>query len=320
MAYDVAYADFLLVQNYDDINKGKTNPLAHRLIIYLDSVLSVTLNAGNAPESNSVKNITRINNFIKLCAFVKYYKNTDASNNIIKKNLQFLESYVNVALKNPKNVKAEQFNVSIELLLTLSDYSSEKINFLLKKISPFSESGTSNFDIIYPKGEKIQVDWQSYMSHNGGYQTLSYLYAAKGDYINLSRSLDSIITNNVDYKSQWNVGIYDIIYCLMKYQEFPSEKSEAFIKKYHDYSSLPLKKIYENITNQSINIKLNFYAVFGNINGFNGNGRFNYSLMKYFTPNEKVDKLWDYCLNQIKITQGDINDNNLNLAIYYKKR
>ena len=321
MAYDIAYEDFGLIQNYEglDYKAAESNPLLHRLFGYMDSSLTVTIQHGNSIDSNVVRNIKRIVNYLKLCAYEKYYKNSPESVSAIKRHLEYLEKYIDVTLKNPKNVKTEEFNKSIEMLLTVSDYAPAKINSLLQQISPFAKSGSSNFNIIYPKDEKIKVDFNNYLSHKGGYQILSYLNAAAGDYESLNRCLDSITVNNPNYKNHFNEGMFDIASYLIKYQDFPSSKTDVVIKKYLDYSSFSKKRFYQDLVAQFISVRLPF-QIFSSENFFFG-GAYYFSLIKFLRPDDKVDNVWEYYSALLQNEQLQISfEKEINLALYYKKR
>ena len=321
MAYDVAYEDFGLIQNYDglDYNRIESNLLLHRLFVYMDSSLTVTIQNGNSIDSNVVRNIKRIHNFLKLCSYEKYYKNTSGSVLAIEKNLQHLEKFIDLTLKNPKNVKTEDFNISIEMLLTFSDYGADKIKILLEKISPFVETGRLNFNTIYPNDEKIKVDFNNYLSHKGGYQILSYLNAAVGDYSSLNRCLDSITVNNPNYKNYFNESMLDIVSYLIKYQDFPSPKTDVVINKYLKYSSFSKNRFYQDIATFFPNLRLP-YQLFSSENFFFG-GAYYWSLIKFLRPEEKVDNVWDYYLTLISVDHSrNKYENEINLALYYKKR
>ena len=321
MAFDIAYEDFGLIQNYDglDYNKTESNLLLHRLFVYMDSSLTVTIENRNSPDSNVVRNINRIINYLKLCAYEKYYKNTSESELAIKKNLEYLEKFIDVTLKNPKHAKTEEFNISIEMLLTLSDYGADKVNSLLQKISPFVETGSSNFNIIYPKDEKIKVDFNNYLSHKGGYQILSYLNVAAGNYESLNRCLDTITKNNPNYKNYFNESMLDIVSYLIKYQDFPSQKTDVVIKKYLDYSSFSKNRFYQDNASLFGNLRLP-YQFFSSENFFFG-GAYFFSLIKFLRPEEKVNKVWEHYLTLISNDHSKTPfENEINLALYYKKR
>ena len=321
MAYDVAYEDYGLIQNYDGLsnNKIESNLLLHRLFVYMDSSLTVTVENGNSIDTNIIRNIKRINNFLKLCTYEKYYKNTSGSEIAIRKNLLHLEKFIELSLENPKTVKTEDFNISIELLLTCSHYEGDKIKTLIQKISPFTETGISNFNAIYPKDEKIKADFNNYLSHKGGYQILSYLNAAAGDFTSLARCLDSITINNTNYKNYFNESMLDLTAYLVKYQDFPSPETDVVINKYLKYSSFSKNRFYQDLATFFPNLRLP-YQLFASENFFFG-GAYYFSLIKFFKPLEKFDKVWDYHLTLIKNEPYKIQyEKEINEALFYKKR
>ena len=321
MAFDVAYEDFSLIQNYDglDYKESESNPLLPRLLSYMDSSLTAMIQTGNSPDSNVVRNIRRVINFLKLCAYEKHHTNSIESQSAIKKNLRYLEQFIDVTLKNPMNSKTEEFNISIELLLTFSDHKPDKINSILQRISPFTVSGSSNFNSIFPKDEKVKVDFNNSLSHKGGYQILSYLNAATGDFASLNRCLDSIVKYNPNYKNHFNQSIVDVVSYLMKYQDFPSQKTEMVIKKYLDYSSFSKEKLFQALLTPYTNERLPLQLFVGETFFFGD--AYYFSLAKFLNPAEKVDKVWASCLPLIENKRSQIPfENKINLALYYKQR
>ncbi len=321
MAYDVAYDDFGLIQNYDglDYDVKISNPFLHRLFLYMDSSLTSTIKKGNSSDSNVVRNIKRIINFLKLSAYEKYYRNTPESESAISKNLEYLERFIDLILKNPSSARTEEFNISIELLLTFSDYDKGKVNGLLNRLSPFNSEGINTFNLIYPIDEKIKVDFNNNLSHKGGYQVLSYLYAAAGDFRSLNRCMDSITVNNPNYKNYFNASILDVAAYLIKYQDFPSEKTDIVVNKYLDYSSFSKLRLYQDLASFFINVRLP-YPIFTSENFFFG-GAYYFSLAKFLRPREKVDRVWDKYLTLIEAEKyHNPYEKEINLALYYKKR
>ena len=312
LAFDIANEGFSLVQNYSLTNKGAINPLVNRLLNYMDSVLSKIENKQGLAAQ---KNISRVNSFLKLCAYIKYHKPSPVVDKIINKHISFIENYITQTLKVSKKIKTEDFNVSLELLLTLTDCKAEKVKLIVDKISPFIKSGEKNFSSVYPKDEKTRVDFNNnYLSHKGGYQIMSYLYASIGDFNNLTKCLDSLTKYNADYKNYQNENINDIINYLMKYNNFPSTQSDEYLKKYTTYSSISKNKFIEHFINR--NFERPFYVFF-----IQHSFPINMSLVHYFASNKNMDLLWNNYLESL-LSEKDISNDkrNLNAAMLYKKR
>ena len=321
MAFDIAFEDYGLIQNYDglDYKQSESNPMLKRLFTYMDSSLTETIENGDSPDSNVVRNIRRVIKYVKLRGYENHYTNSIESQKAIEKSLHYLEQFIDVTLKNPKNSNTEELNISINLLLTFSEQEPGKINSILQRISPFLESGSTNFNTIYPKEEKVKVDFNNSLSHKGGYQILSYLHAAAGDFASLNRCLDSIVKYNPNYKNYFNEGIHDIISYLMKYQDFPSQKTDVVIKKYLDYSSFSKEKLYQGLLIPYTNTRLPLQLFVGE-NFFFGDAYY-FSLAKFLNPAEKVDNVWASYLPLIENKRSQISSEiKINLALYYKQR
>jgi len=221
------------------------------------------------------------------------------------------------------------FNQSIEILLAYSDKRGKnKVAELVKMVSPFEgDKNKQRFDKIYPKDKRWKSSWNDYLTHNGGYQILAYLYAIEGDIDKIGMCLDSITTYNKDYKKYRNENFYMIFNYLTKFDYFPSVFTEALIKKYQDYSGLTRLKIIEKICKRNFSSKMSS----GYIKGGSKNTYFS-NFIHYLISAEQKNSGWDYYGNAIQKKMADFaglsasmtksfrDEWNFNFAMYYKKR
>ncbi len=312
LGFDIAKESFFLLENYNSPIKTEPNPLLMRLLVYMDSALTVLENKSTKLAS---KDISRTNNFLKICAYIKYNKTNSFIERVIKKHVDFLEKYIAQSLENAKNAKTEQLNTSTELLLSLSDCKAETVNKILEKVSPFLESGKDNFNTLYPKAEKTIVSWNGYLSHKGGYQILAYLYASKGDFTNLNRCTDSITKNNSEYKNYFNENIFDIIGYLVKYEHLSSGEFDVFLKNYFRYSLSDKNNFIDKVMRSLFSKDFEIHQA------IDGTFPYNMNLISFFAQSYKLDFLWDTQLQSILSANETSSDKlNLNVALYYKRR
>ena len=76
-------------------------------------------------------------------------------------------------------------NRSIEVYLATADIKNDKtikgVDTILNLLSPFENSNTNTNSLflkLYPKDKKWKVTYNNFLTHNGGYQILAYLYSA----------------------------------------------------------------------------------------------------------------------------------------------
>ena len=87
-----------------------------------------------------------------------------------------------------------------------------QIKTLLPLVSPFTETGKTNFDHYFPRNS-TKTNGADQLTHNGGYQLLAEMYAAIGDGDNMYRSLNKVLETNdvLKYSNQESFnGIYQV--------------------------------------------------------------------------------------------------------------
>ncbi|MBI5217862.1 MAG: hypothetical protein HY958_02915 [Bacteroidia bacterium] len=253
LAFGIAFETFMSVQNYDDIDRKGINPMAPDVVSYIDSTLNVILTSKKVLYKSNVNNdLLRINKLLSIFAFIEINDRKEVKYNRLKSKYQIiLNDNIISALKNeaneetklkvknsenkfttksknvisqlinpqkPGSLNVKILNQSIELSVSLANEQSKntlsQIDSLLKYISPFeNDIGKRLFSKLYSKEKKWKVDWEKVLTHNGGYQILAYLYSAKGDFKKLNSCLDSVITNNSEYKGYYNENFLIVSFC-----------------------------------------------------------------------------------------------------------
>ncbi|MBL0047411.1 MAG: hypothetical protein IPP32_04840 [Bacteroidetes bacterium] len=310
LAFDVANETFLLINNFNISEKNEANPLIKRIVRYMDSVLTKEENKSRIQAS---KIVSRTNVFLKICTFINYQSASAFIDTVIKGHVEFLEKYIFQTLEHPSTINTEQFNESTELLLTLSNCKPETIEKFLDKLSPFTEKGLKNFNAFYPKSEKIQVVWNGYLSHKGGYQILANFYASLGDYNNLNKCIDSLTKNNSEYKNYWNQSIGNIICYLVKYNQLTDSGFDGFLTNYFNYSGSDKEQFLESFLNNIFYGPLEIDII------LNERFPFQINLIPLVTQKCNLDFIWSAVLKNIKNSkETSIDQLNLNLALHYK--
>lgn len=313
LSYDLASKCFELVQNYDEDYRGsQIQKITIRLAEYMENKFSSKIITS---EADLVKNIKRCNDHVRFCAYFDYYNKTTASKKMLSKNLNQIEYYVKFCIDNPVKANAEELNLSVKIMLNLFPVDSIEFDYILDKLSPFDEKNIKTFDSIYPLEQTVKVDWDNYLKAKGGYQTLAYLYASKGEFENLERSLDSLYTQNDKYDKFNNDGISDVQKFVVKFHAFPSTQFETVLKncisKYKlefsidgIYKELMMMKMSENLRYYTLNDPRNSAPL--------------PNFTSYFISDEKWEAIFDKNVEIIKSINQERNGTDLNIALHQK--
>ncbi len=128
--------------------------------------------------------LTQLNKFSSELAYDQYYNPSDKTEKMLR---DFADEGYRLALvffRSKAMYKATlplELNYGIQQWLTFGHVTREKLDTILKLISPFeNEGGQSVFEIYYSKG-RFEPNGSATNDYNGGEHTLASLYAAKGD-------------------------------------------------------------------------------------------------------------------------------------------
>jgi energy-coupling factor transporter ATP-binding protein EcfA2 len=139
--------------------------------------------------------MTELNKFSTLLAYDNYYNPFEASEKLLR---DISDEGYNLALNffKDKNLfratMPQELNYGIQQWLTLGHVTDEKVSELLKLFSPFEDTGgQAIFTIYYPKGS-YEINGRIPNNFNGGYHTLSSLYAALGDTYKVLKCFETI--------------------------------------------------------------------------------------------------------------------------------
>ena len=161
----------------------------------LTNIVKVGYKEFTAKETDYLFALTQINKFRTLLAYDQYYNPSDETEKILREfsdegfrlTLIFFRSKALYQASLPA-----ELNYGIQQWLAFGNVSGEKLDTLLKLISPFeNESGRDIFDVYYSKGN-FESNGRATNDYNGGEHTLASLYAAKGDTAKVVQCFETI--------------------------------------------------------------------------------------------------------------------------------
>ena len=120
---------------------------------------------------------------------------------------------------------------------------------MISELSPFENSAArERFTTWFPANENIPVTFGTNFSHNGGYQTLAYLYAATGNVPRVLQCMDSLNKYNQNYDLLPNNSTHVALYLLMynhaeEFKEFVVTYAKGLGLEAHAYVEEMLAKI-----------------------------------------------------------------------------
>ena len=210
-----------------------------------------------------------------------------------------------------RNIDIKALNIGIENTLNFRSLSLDQINEITNSISPFKNDQSSclKFKKIFPANAKLNVGFAQTVSHNGGYEKLAYLYAARGDVQNVLRCLDSLNKYNERYDQNWNNSTNIAGYFLM----YGHTKSfQEFTKAYSTSIGIPQHRFIRAIANlagiREINGGVKFIQ--------HGNYNENLALFDY----NQVKELFGIYRSTLEEEISDRNELNFNLALSFKQQ
>jgi len=329
-AFDISWEMFAKIQNLDKIEKSGNdlNPLVYPILSFMDGRLNNMTNRQRlAFDSTKVYDLSRINKFLSLCAYVKSYDDNDTINELIDRNSWVLDKILTEMLDQPIDLKkVEAFNHSMQLLLALAPETD--FRHYRKKLSPIENDDDSKkrFNKFYPH-DKANIPYD-------GYQLLAYLYATDtidNTYPKIAECVDSIIAIYEEYPISSEYSFFDIISTLSRYNNYSAKNAETLFDHYSIATSTNLFAV----MNSSIASNFNKEIPFGKITGKLPNK----CLIKYFCSIEQRETIWnnysdllnsnknstsstyDVYSSANKWKQGFSKDDfNFYLAMYNKKR
>lgn len=317
LSFDFAMKVFMDVQNFKDARPFDLNPLADSAVNYLilkSEILTDIKNNGNDQI------YLRIGNFMRMLIFLKGCHHREVEMDSLYDfycDLVYERYVLSNLLCQEKSIKPSPIVLlnCIELIL-YNLKSKERVKEMIEAISLFeNEISKSHFEKLFPESEKIQLtssERLGRLDHNGGYQIISYLYAVNGNYERLNQCLDSLFKFNPKYNEYPNENFSDILFFLIKYQEFPSNAFNAFIDKYRSnfhsnfnevFSPVLSRLDYNNeasIIKQSLEI-----CAYQNMSNYFLNGQF--------------EKIWNYYNAEIIKSNYNTDELNYLLARRYKQ-
>ena len=265
--------------------------------------------------------LTKLNRFTTLLAFDHYYNPSAVSENRLR---QFSDEGYQLALDffRDKNLflplMPPELNYSIQQWLTFGQVTEEKINLLLKLISPYeATAGKEIFDVYYSKGRN-ESNGRINNDFSGGYHTLASLYAALGNTEKVIQCFEEIRKSGTnDYFTGSPLNNYSNIIALFYQYSYSGKTVNLLNWLGSNYPSENPLTIYKNLVNRSGYITEPYLINFNKSLGGGING--------YYFPNlcmasrEIFNTIADDYENLIKKISNSSERNYL-LAIHKKRR
>jgi energy-coupling factor transporter ATP-binding protein EcfA2 len=128
--------------------------------------------------------LTELNEFTTLLDYDLYYNPSDSGEARLQDFVDEGYRIATIFFKTKSLFQATiplELNYGIQQWLTFGHAGADKVNQLLKIVSPFEDPGGKEmFDVYYPKGS-YEINGRVPNDFNGGYHTLASLYAAVGN-------------------------------------------------------------------------------------------------------------------------------------------
>lgn len=296
------------------INKESNPPIKGQALTFADSLIRRSNPLSTLADISALNR--NLNNFNDLVRDESYYLQSISDERIsshLKDNISLLGKMITeifAASTINRDIDIKALNIGIENTLNFKSLSTDQIKELTSSISPFENNRSVNekFAKIFPARATLNVGFAQSVSHNGGYEKLAYLYAAKGDVPNVLRCLDSLNKYNENYDQNWNnslnIGGYFLIYGHV--QSFGD-----FVKKYSKTVGTPRYIYIRSIANMAGIEELRRYVKFIQHGNYNENlAMFDYNLVK---------ELFGIYKSTIEEEIKDKNELNFNLALLYKQ-
>ncbi len=165
-----------------------------------DLISLITKNLGSpAFAADPVFRLTENNKFIILLTKDHYYTPTASKQAAIYTVTSYAYDLLVKFFGNTKLHKQSvpfELNMALHIWLTKGQTTPEKISALINAVSPLAGStAEASFNRYYPKGS-FEPNGRVGFDFNGGYHTLSSLYAALGDIENIEWSFSKTLENN----------------------------------------------------------------------------------------------------------------------------
>jgi hypothetical protein len=147
--------------------------------------------------------LTQGNKITSLYAYDQYYNENDKLQALTRESANSLYEVILKFYRTPslfQGIIPPELNLAVQQWLTFGDVTPQKLDELLTTISPFENPlADSAFNKYYFKGG-YESNGRGSNDYNGGYHTLTSLYAARGDMTKLIRCFEEIkSTGQNDY-------------------------------------------------------------------------------------------------------------------------
>ncbi len=248
-----------------------------------------------------------------------------ADSNVINKindyNFKILEilynSYVRPIIANNQEIKNPELFNAVTFYLIGIGYNRDKINYILKKISPFeSKESKEYFQLNYSKNSILSSDNLA-LKYNGGYELLASLYAYLDKDELAFNSIDSVIAYDDKYANRYNYGYEQVAF---SHWLGTNDTSHQMIQK------LAEKNI--KTTNGTLEELIASYS-FENMGGYLWltadelmlpKSTLHYNYLEYYTSKKCKNEVYDWYQKRIWKLNSDPNEVHFKQANIFKFR
>lgn len=246
MEFDIAKEMFGKIQNYESWERGedKINPFVNDLVAFMDRRVTNLLNRDRvAFDSTKSINLSRLNAFLTICAFMKSHDDSAAVNQYISRETFVLDNVLRSVLKeSPDSCKVNlgDFGNSVQLLIALAPETD--FSYYLRKLSPFEmkDEASNRFNKYYKDGRGGE-----YL----GYRLLSYLYAATKE-VDTDKILSCMSMANVNKNEDpvWKYYSFnDVLMTLAAYDHLSFGRMDSLVNDQSKSSSTDVIILYDQM-------------------------------------------------------------------------
>jgi hypothetical protein len=251
-----------------------------------------------------------VNDFLYCLVYDHYYNRSPELAEMIEQNVSRIMPLLESLIENGNVEQILHVNRGIEYILNVKQEPSGEINRLLALLSPFGESSGDQFEQLYPSNAGLVNGRIGSISHNGGYQEMAYLYAALGDYENVVRCTDILLTYNRNYWHflTFNNG-FNILGYFLKFGHF--EQAERYLQYLIPQSGMSDMQFFPRLLDRTGHVKYTYNFQHFDAPNYNSG----LSLLDFDAVSWIFDRYEEAALNM-----GDRTLSPFYLAMCYKQR
>jgi energy-coupling factor transporter ATP-binding protein EcfA2 len=289
-------------------------PILRQSIVWLDSLVmaeGTSLDSANMVAVN--QHLLNLNALVRNLSYYYFFNRDESIANKRNQNVRNQADLVRKIVSGPRQaavVDMKAWHIALTDVMNYKGFGADERKSLIEQLSPFesNETATLKFNAWFPVGEKIVTGINQNFSHNGGYQSLAYLYASVGNVRGALQCLDNLRRFNRNYDrtstNSTHVGIYFLMY----------GHHDAFRQFVHTYAQqlgiLPQRYVGFMLDKSGI---ITREVIVKFIKGGNFNDNF------VFLPDSISKELFNFSRTFIQVDRRAPDEINFELALLYKQ-